>query len=324
MPIKTPSFWTKKGFFSTLLLPLSSLYYMGHKINNAVKTPYAPPIPTLCIGGIVSGGSGKTPVLQALLPLLKDNAITQSPVIVMRGYGGRNRSPHRVSLASDTWKNVGDEALLHARNCPVIVAKNRKKGVEYVVRNNLSDLVLLDDGLQNNSVTKTLSFLVLESDYGLGNGYMIPAGPLREPWSDAIDKADAVILIGHGNFIPQTDKPVFKASRMMKTSHLNKGLSYFGFAGIGRPSKFKDGLVESGLDINGFEGFPDHHPYTASDLRHLLDRANGRHLITTEKDYVRLPNDFKQNISTVPLVMAFDQPARLVSFIKERLSCVKP
>jgi len=324
MPLKTPSFWSKKGVIPWLLSPVSWIYYAGHRINTVYKTPYKAPVPILCIGGIVAGGSGKTPTLQALLSLLQKDGLTQSPVIVMRGYGGKKRSPHLVSPAKDSWKDVGDEALLHAQHGLVIVSKNRKEGIIHALGTLKPDVILLDDGLQNNSVSKTLSFLVIESDYGLGNGKIIPAGPLREPWEDAISKADAVILIGHGSFIPATDKPIFRINRRIQTNHLDKNTSYVAFAGIGRPNKFKQSLTEAGLSIHAFQAFSDHHVFTAKDLDQLLDRAKNHPLITTEKDYVRLPPDFQKNVAAVPVSMFFEEPEQIISFIKTRLMGLKP
>jgi tetraacyldisaccharide 4'-kinase len=318
MPCKAPAFWwSKPGAIATLLKPVAGVYQAVSRMNSKGIAPYTPSIPVICVGNIVAGGSGKTPAVQAISALLHEENIAQFPVILLRGYGGKLKGPTSVNLMMHNYKEVGDEALLHAEHAPTIIAQDRVAGVKLAQLGG-ADMVFMDDGLQNPSVTKTVSFLMVDEEQGLGNGLTIPAGPLREPLHDALTKADAIIL--NGKTLPfETDKPVFRASIEPLARPEDK--LYIAFAGLGRPEKFKQTLSRLSVKLIGWHVFPDHHPYSEKDIQTLIDEASrkGASLITTAKDHIRLPESFRDQVTILHVHMALENSRSLASFIKSKL-----
>ncbi len=298
MPLKTPSFWAHRGIIAYLLLPFSCIYLAVHRLKIKLTKPYKSAVPVLCIGGVVAGGSGKTPVVHAILALIREHALFENPVILTRGYGGELKGPTHVDLSVHTARDVGDEAILHASHAPTIVSRNRVQGAILAGMMD-ADIIVMDDGLQNMSLEKTLSFLVIDKE-GLGNFYLLPAGPLREPLEEAQSKCALVI-----------DK-----TRIRVVSTHNKAKSYYGFAGLGRPAKFKRTLEENGFTLAGFTAFADHHPYTAKDIERLKSLAQGARLITTEKDIVKIPEEFRGDIDVLRIVHDLDNPAIILDHLK--------
>ena len=320
MRLKTPKFWEKPSALSTLLSPLSCLYLAGHKIHQArQKTPYTSKLPILCVGNAVAGGSGKTPAVLALTDLLLEGGLTQSPLILTRGYGGRLKGPTMVSPDHHTYEDVGDEALLLVSKAMTCVCANRGYGAQMAELGG-ADLILMDDGLQNRQLEKTLSLMVVDEAQGLGNGKLLPAGPLREPLKDILARTDAILLVGET--LPfKTNLPVFRAAITPRKTDLPEG-PCIAFAGLGRPEKFEKTLRKNGIEIQSFHSFTDHHPYRPEDLALLLREAekSGARLLTTEKDHVRLPGPFKDKIVPFPVRMVFETPEKLLGFLKTGLS----
>lgn len=311
MPPKTPSFWRDKNAIATSLLPLSGLYLAGHKIKKALEKPYHSTLPVLCIGGVVAGGSGKTPALHAILKLFHDHKLFERPVILTRGYGGTLKGPTLIDPEYHQFDDAGDEALLHALYAPTIICANRADGARLAEAMG-ADIIIMDDGLQNGTLEKTMSILIAGD---MGNGFLLPAGPLREPLSDALQKSACVISTG-GDI--KTDKPLFKSNVRIISDH-NKSAHYYGFAGLGNPEKFKKTLEENGFKINGFESFADHHPYTSADMEHLLQLANGAVLITTEKDFVRIPEPYRDRVHILAIEMHIDKENEFLDLLKAGL-----
>ncbi len=328
MPLKTPAFWYRSADRPTTateiaLTPFSWIYDAGRKIRNSgIKTEKAN-IPVLCVGNIVSGGSGKTPAVRALRELLRANNLSKTPFILSRGYGGTLPGPVLVDHDTHRFSEVGDEPLLLAKEGQVIISRNRPEGAKIAERFG-ADLILMDDGFQNPSLKKNVSFLVIDGSSGLGNGKLLPAGPLREPLNEALERTDAAILIGEDergikNKIP-AHIPVFGASikpHLTPDPHKN----YIGFAGLGRPEKFKKTLEDCGLKLTAFYAFADHHPYTDGDMQKLLQEANLKKavLITTEKDWVRISEIRRSQIQTLPIALEWSAPERLTDFLSNAL-----
>jgi tetraacyldisaccharide 4'-kinase len=178
----------------------------------------------------------------------------------------------------------------------------------------------MDDGLQNPSLSKTLSFLVVDDTFGLGNGHLIPAGPLREPVLDTLNKTDAIILIGK-NLPFETDKPVFNA-QIKPTRILPSHTPYIAFAGIGRPNKFLKTLQDMNVHLVDFYAYADHHPYSEQDIQKLKEHARtaGATLMTTEKDMARLPPSMAKGIETLPISLVFKTPSDLYSFMETKIA----
>lgn len=313
MPLETPKFWRSKGLIAQLLRPASCLYYWGHKFNTSSAKTYKSSIPVICIGGVVAGGSGKTPVLHGLLKMIRAHGPYENPVILCRGYGGALKGPSVVDPKVHTAKDVGDEALLHARYAPTIISPDRAAGAK-LAEGMGADAILMDDGLQNNSLYKTFSFLVINARYGIGNGYMLPAGPLREPLVDALSRCNAIISTG--GILADEYPQAILATEMTVTSTHDKKKTYLGFAGIAHPEKFKHTLEEHGFLLEGFKSFPDHHPYSDADMKNLLKKAGAHKLITTEKDFVRIPDVYKDKVECLVIEIFFKNPDHLQSIFR--------
>lgn len=329
MPFKTPRFWyplqNQRSLLSALLSPLSLLYYAGHKINIARKTTQSVPIPVICVGNVTSGGNGKTPTCIALLQLLRKNNIVHNPFFLTRGYGGKSGSP-RVIQKNDTASCVGDEPIILSSHSKTITSVNRYDGADLAHQNG-ADCIIMDDGFQNPSLAKDISFIVIDGKTGFGNEHMIPAGPLREPIAEAIARSDAVIIIGTdmhdlSSKIP-AKTPIFTASISHCTSH-DKNKEYIGFAGLGHPEKFHNTLFENDYKVLNFHSFADHHPYTPHDMKKMIHEAQKKDatLITTEKDYVRIPEQFRKNIDVLKIELRFHQPHDVSEFLHTHLSSI--
>lgn len=326
--MKPPSFWydhfNTPSPFRSLLSPLSKAYaFFAHK-SFKNRAPHTIPVPVICIGNITVGGNGKTPCALAIMDILQHEKIGLSPVFLTRGYGGSIEGPELV----DQSKNVqlwGDEALLLARKATTIVSKNKYAGAMHALHHD-ADIIVMDDGMQNYALKKEITFCIIDGQTAFGNGAVMPAGPLRQPLSDGISLADAFIIVGNDvqNIQPALpNKPVFHATLQADKKTLSQTTGpYVAFCGLGIPEKFKKTLQDNNIDIQDWATFPDHHRYTYNDIKKLMQRAatiNAR-LITTEKDYVRIPNfPEKQFIDTLPVTLQFAEQNALIEFLKNRI-----
>lgn len=324
--MKTPKFWysdNKRSLCATLLTPIEGIYERAAQFHRENSHPQTVNAPVICLGNLVAGGSGKTPTAIALMKLLKDTNFFLSPAFVTRGYGGKVTGPERVDDSNNAvfW---GDEALLLARSATTYVSANRHEGAEAAIFNG-ADAILLDDGLQNYDLNKTITFAVMDGRMGFGNERVIPAGPLRQPLEDGIERTDAFILIGDDvrnslSKIP-ADKPVFRANIKIRDTIDLPHTPYVAFCGIGFPEKFKATIDELKIDCVGFNAYADHHQFTIQDMSKLVDEALSKkaRLLTTEKDYVRLPDFAKKSIIDVlPIEIVFENPDTLLDFIRSR------
>lgn len=319
--MKTPAFWydptQKPSFYVRALEPI---YATLRRVHVALTRPAHSPVPTICIGNAVAGGSGKTPVALALHQLLD----LPDCLILARGYGGALSGPVRIT-PGHTAHDVGDEAVLMARHAPVIIARNRLEGASFAQTSGVR-MALMDDGLQTWTLTAQTNLLVVDGATGFGNGHLLPAGPLREPLADLFPRLHAVILVGRDatgvrKILPHS-LPVFTATFTIDTSAIAPAQPVAAFAGLARPQKFFDSLAAAGLQVSATQSFPDHHPYTSAEIRSLIEWADALHaqLVTTEKDVVKIAPEFLSRVKTIPLIAQFDQPADLKTFILSRLS----
>lgn len=322
---RQPDFWVdKKSVKVALLKPFSSLYSFFSRRCLRVRAPYYGLVPVICIGNITLGGAGKTPLVHHIIKCLRAQGI-QRPHIITRGYGGSAKKAEQVSSMS-TFRRVGDEALLHAERASTWVGADRVASIEYAVKGG-ADIIVMDDGLQNPSVYKDLSILVLDGPYGLGNGEVFPAGPLREKLETALDRVQAVVLIGEDiqgleRKIP-SHVPVFRASIQLVhqdvAARAKKPL--LAFCGIGRPQKFFDSLKSSGLKVKDVRAFPDHYAYQDRDLTALFQKAKQEDLdcVTTEKDYVRLPAHHQALVYKMRAEIVMNDETAFSQFVDEHL-----
>lgn len=318
MPWVPPTFWKSHNIWASALKPASLLYGRIHKTLYRATTPYQSALPVICIGNVQLGGSGKTPVTQAIVKLMAEGGLVRNPVILLRGYGGRLKGPSTVDPARHSAADVGDEALLHAHYTPTIISAQREAGAR-LAETAGHDCIIMDDGLQNNQLAKTMSFLVFNSEQGLGNALTFPAGPLRETIEAALDKVSALIRIGPD--LPfEKDLPVFDC-HLSAPAAPDPHQSYIAFCGIGQPDKFLHTLQTHHYSINEFIAYADHQPYTDTMLADLEAKAQeqGARLITTEKDYMRLPADFSASVDVLKISYRFDKPDAILAHIRQAM-----
>lgn len=329
--MRPPGFWYPDGeappWQALALSPLSAIYARATARRVAQKPTYHSDIPIICVGNLNVGGTGKTPTVIALAELLLREG--GNPCIVSRGYGGSEAGPTLVDPARHGAAEVGDEPLLMAAFAPVWIARDRAAGVQAAEAQGAT-AILLDDGYQNPSVAKDFSIVVVDARLGFGNGRVIPSGPLREPVSAGLKRADALLSIGEN-----ADQTRFRArwDKVISLPHLSgflqpletgmswKGLPVLAFAGIGHPEKFFATLRGLGADLRRYEALSDHQPLTPTLMRRLEIEAKAlsAQLVTTEKDAVRLPSSFRQHVLTLPVRLTFKEPERLQALLEPPL-----
>ncbi len=325
MPCKTPDFWYKNNSLITKTLsPLSFIYNAIHKANTKIQKENSVDIPVICIGNLIAGGSGKTPTAIAIHKLIKDYKIKENPSFLTRGYGAKNPETRFISVHEPT-HDTGDEPRLLLKHCKTIISKNRYTGAMLAQKEG-HDVIIMDDGLQNKTLKKDISFLVIDGKFGFGNRKTIPAGPLREPVKTGLHAVDAVILIGEDTHnlnkqIPP-NIPIFNASIKADTTNLNTSESYIAFCGLAHPKKFFNTLNRERFKISKTYEFADHHHYKNAEIENLLNEAqeNGAKLITTEKDMMRIAPEYSNIISTLPISIEFTDAQQLQDFLKNKLT----
>lgn len=293
--MKTPSFWQSHNTLSFLLSPLAWIYGEATQLRLKLHTPYKCKAKVICIGNITAGGVGKTPVAMAMAEkYLKEG---KKVFFVTRGYKGKLKNIV-VDLNKHTPQETGDEARLLAGIAPTIIAPNRRWGAEKAVRLG-AEVIILDDGFQNPSLYKDESWLVFDGTVGMGNGKIIPAGPLRETLADGQKRANFILIMGEDktNLAQKCSLPVFHGKlKPLPFSLENRRV--LAFAGIGHPEKFYLTLKNLGYQTVITKDFADHHMYSQDELDHLhqLASEHGLSLVTTEKDFVKLPQSAKRNV----------------------------
>lgn len=316
--MKPPLFWYRpfqNSLRDKILAPLGKLYAAGTARRLAKSSGYRPSVPTICVGNINVGGTGKTPTAVALIQLLQN--MGYKPAIVSRGYGGKLDGPVLVDPSIHFATDVGDEPLLLAAFAPCIVSKEREAGAKLAESSEI-DVIILDDGFQNPSLIKDISIVVVDAKLGFGNGQVLPAGPLRESLHVGLMRANMVVSIGDSSAQSQfTTKWGHAISVPRITGKLNvlqmgmdfEGLKCLAFAGIGHPEKFFVTLQSQGAEILKTVSLSDHQPLSDALMKRLEIEADamGAQLVTTEKDAVRLPDNFRQKVLTLPVRLEFEE-----------------
>lgn len=318
--MREPHFWTVTDprtraaapALKLLMSPLAALYRIAGQRRIAKAKPFDSGLPVICIGNLTLGGAGKTPVTEAVRAHFNAQGIRAASL--SRGYRGLLTGAHRVDPARHTARDVGDEPLMLSMSGESWISKDRPVGAEAMKADGVQ-LIVMDDGHQNPTLKKTLSIVVIDAANPFGNGHIFPKGPLRERIADGLKRADAVILMGDGPAPPElTGFPgeVLRA-RLEPLAQLPPG-RYIAFAGIGRPMRFFDSLqAQAGVELSEAVPYPDHHVFLPSDLSFLTKLAEERDakLVTTDKDFVRLPIDMKEKVTRASVRARFEDEAQL-------------
>lgn len=330
--MREPAFWHRpSSWIASLLSPLAALY--GAVAARRMQRPGTDAgIPVICVGNYHVGGAGKTPTVLALAKLLRE--LDERPVVLSRGYGGRLAGPVKVDRDSHTAADVGDEPLMMAASLPVVVSRDRAAGLA-LARAQDASVILMDDGFQNPSVHKDTCLIVIDGTRGVGNGYVIPAGPLRAPLSPQLERTDALIVVGEGSAaqtiaaeLASCGKPVLSARLKPDEASLGalRAQRVLAFAGIGDPARFFNTLRSSSVDVVRSRAFPDHHAFTKEEIEALVADAkrDGLTLVTTEKDLARLRGPdgmpgWAQAIVPFAVTLQFDDAAALRRFVTDQL-----
>ena len=320
---QAPEFWSRTGLVSDLLLPLAWSHAALGAARRRLVQPWHASVPVLCVGNLVTGGAGKTPVVLSLAQILREAG--KAPHILSRGYGGSLHGPLRVDPAKHTAVEVGDEPLLLAEAAPTWIGADRARSARAAIAAG-AEMLLLDDGFQNPMLHQDLGLLVIDGAYGLGNGRVIPAGPLREPASSGVARAQALVVVGADriDFAPG-DKLLLAARLVPQEAADLAGRKVIAFAGIGRPEKFFLTLRELGSELIAAYPFPDHHRYREGELAGLADAARGADalLVTTEKDCMRLTPQWRARMRTLKVVIEWSDRAALLSLLVPLLGAAR-
>lgn len=316
--MREPRFWSREvdpksreaaPLLRFLLSPFAWTYGQVTRRRISRTVPHSVSATVICIGNLTAGGVGKSPVVAAIRSHLQE-AYNVRVATLSRGYKGRLKGPIRVDTRHHRASDVGDEPLMLAASGETWIGIDRAAAGALMSAAGV-DVILMDDGHQNPSLAKNFSIIVVDAAAGFGNGYVIPKGPLREQVQEGLARADAIIVMGEGEapaVLESVSLPIFYG-RLMPVEAPPKQ-PYVGFAGIGRPEKFFDTLDALDVDLRDSVPFADHHAFTDGDMRYLrrLAHDHSAHLITTEKDYARLPTDMREDIRTLPVAVQFDRP----------------
>lgn len=328
--MRAPKFWEAgRGALPGIALsPLACAYALAGRVRTALVKPRRMPVPVLCVGNLVAGGAGKTPVAIDIALRLRSRGVAVH--FLSRGYGGAYLGGARVDPSRHDARDVGDEPLLLARYAPTWVSADRVRGARLAVEAG-AEAIVMDDGFQNPALDKDASFVVIDGGYGFGNGRVIPAGPLREPIKRGLARARAGILIGVDTTeVAATLEACGGVEALLRARIVPaadgarlRGKDVFPFAGIARPAKFYATVRDLGARIRGARDFPDHHVYTEGDLEALGRAAKGALLVTTAKDAVRLPRRWRDTVEVLDIHLDWEDPGALEEVIGSILDDIR-
>jgi tetraacyldisaccharide 4'-kinase len=327
--MREPHFWTvqdKRSRASApmtklLLTPLSMIYRWAGQNRIAKAAPEDAGLPVICIGNLTLGGAGKTPVTAAVRKHFTAKGLRAASL--SRGYRGSLTGPHRVDPAKHAYTKTGDEPLMLSATGEAWISKDRPAGARAMKADGVQ-VIVMDDGHQNPSLKKSLSIVVIDASNPFGNGHVFPKGPLRERVADGLSRANAVVLMGDGEppAVLRDFKGAVLRARLAPRAPL-PAARYIAFAGIGRPERFFDSLQKQpGIELADSVPFPDHHAFTSSDITYLMKLSTERdaRLVTTDKDFVRLPQDVKPKVMRASIEAKFEDEAAFAALLDSVLS----
>ncbi|MDC3144404.1 tetraacyldisaccharide 4'-kinase [Pelagibacteraceae bacterium] len=286
-------------FISFIFLPFSIIYYIAFNIKNFFQKQHHFNIPIICIGNLVVGGSGKTSVALSIIKMLPDKKI----VVLLKGYKGKLKGTIKVDQDKHLSIDVGDEALLYSNKATTFVCSNRKDAIEKIIENENPDLIILDDGLQDNSIYKTKCVVTINGRRGFGNKFLLPAGPLRERIMPVLQKDYIFLIIGNDNTKLSSNfkNSFFKAEILSEIDGNDR--SIIAFSGIADNDNFFKTLENYRFKLTKKFSYPDHYNYSSSEIESIINEANknNNEIYTTSKDWVRLSDNQKKFIKQFPV-----------------------
>jgi tetraacyldisaccharide 4'-kinase len=308
MKLKKPSFWdlTKPNFLSYLLIPFSLPIILRNFLFYFLKKKKISKIKTICVGNIYLGGTGKTPLTIKISQILKREGI-------------------KVATIKKNYLNQKDEQLLLKQKTSLIIADSRKDAINQGI-NEKYDILVFDDGLQETKIDFDIKLVCFKSKIWIGNGQLIPAGPMREKIS-SLKRFDAVFLNGKLHNFEKIEKQIkninldikiFKTFyKVLNIETYNLDSKYLIFSGIGDPFSFKDILVENKFNVVREMIFPDHYDYNLDDLEKIQNIAKNENLkiITTEKDFMKIPEEFKKEINFLTIDLVIQDEKKLIELL---------
>ena len=314
------SFWQKRTLLNYLLYPFSIIWLLLSWLRKLQK-PYISKTFVVCVGNINLGGSGKTPTAILLSKELTKEGF--KVCFLTKGYKGTIHYPTIVQSVHNV-SETGDEAMLLKEHATTIVSKSWKKGLQFIDSLNF-DVVILDDGYQNPSINKHYNVLVMNYSYGFGNTMIFPCGPLRQSIVGGIKQANSIVVLEQESqaldvSIYNFKKPIYRGHYIAINTHEIKG-SVHAFCGIGMPNKFLQTIKNNGIEVKQFTKFHDHHSYSNQDIINLISTAekNNLSLLTTSKDYVKIPDKYKQNIQVLKIELQLLDIIKLKNDIIEKI-----
>lgn len=320
-----PSFWyhPHKNIAARCLSPFTLIPHFLSRYRS-FSTPKKVSVPVFCCGNVTVGGTGKTPIAIDLAKRLQE--LNKVPHFLTRGYKGKEKEEAQlICPGCHTAEDVGDESLLLAKIAPTWRGKNRYLTAQKAIHHG-ADCLIMDDGLQNTTLHKDFSFLIIDGETGFGNNMLLPAGPLREKPQNIYPDIHAVIIMGSdkqriSQSLPK-NLPILNASYIPNLDiQFLQTKQIIAFAGISRPKKFFQMLYDYGLSLSRCIPYPDHHLYRQKDLKYLtsLSETSGTILVTTSKDAVKLPQYLLRNIYIVDVNIFYDNPSQINDIILQNI-----
>lgn len=313
MFFNAPKFWYQKPSFllKFFLYPFCYIYKFFSSYNLKKNYEYKSSIKVIAIGGVSVGGSGKTIVAEKIASILKKSS--KKVVFLSRGYGRKN-SKTIVVKKNDSYLDVGDEPLILSKISTVIVGKNRALSAKIAEKLN-PEVLILDDGIAQRNLFCDLSCLVIDNEQFLGNGYVLPLGPNRFAFEEILKYIDVIILLKSSLKVISIPKniPVIEAKSVEKIPKISGKIILF--CSIGYPEKF----FKAFKDFNVIKkiAFPDHYSYSDKEIADLINfsQTNQAQLITTEKDLMRIPKKFHENIKVAYVDIEWEDISKLEQLI---------
>ena len=309
MKLKKPKFWDSSGFsfWAILFFPISILFLLFSFINK-YKISKKFPIPIICVGNIYVGGTGKTPLASEIFKITK--SLGKNPAFVKKYYD-----------------YLKDEITMLKKVGTTFVSKSRKEAIESLIKNK-NDIAILDDGFQDYTIKKNFSVVCFNQKQWIGNGLVIPSGPLRERIT-AVNRSDCIVINGERNI--KIEDQIYNENKNVKIFYSKykpvdinrfKDKQIYAFSGIGNPSNFFDLLKENNLNLIGTNSFPDHYQFTVPDLEMLIKKINSEKnqiLLTTEKDYFRIHDNFKTHFQYLKIELEIENKDNFIELIKKNI-----